>query len=68
MISMLSRFEQSRRGEESMSITVSRSYIEGANVLGNNPKETPQSVALKADASRKNLREQKKKSKNLASD
>lgn len=34
VISMLSRFEQSRRGEESMSITISRSYIDGATGLG----------------------------------
>jgi len=37
VISMLSKFEQSRRETESMSITISRSYIDGANGLGTNP-------------------------------
>ena len=46
VISMLSKFEQSRRGEESVSISISRSYIEGATGLGHNPKQTPQGVAL----------------------
>ena len=46
VISMLSRFERSRRGEESMSVAISRSYIDAATGLGVNPKQTPQGVAL----------------------
>lgn len=34
VISMLSKFEQSRRHEESMSMSISRSYIDGANNIG----------------------------------
>ena len=59
VISMLSRFEQSRRNEESMmSMSISRSYIDGANNMGpkQNPKQTPQRMAaLQSDASRKTL-------------
>jgi hypothetical protein len=66
---MLSKFEQSRRETESMSITISRSYIDGANGLGANPsKQTPQGVALQTDESRKNLQiASSKKDKHLAS-
>ena len=38
VISMLSKFERSRRGEESMSMTISRSYIDGATGLAPNSK------------------------------
>ena len=52
VISMLGKFERSLRGEESMSVTISRSYAEAAHALGQNPKATPQGVALKSDPSR----------------
>ena len=66
---MLSKFEQSRREGDSMSITISRSYVEGATGLGANPsKQTPQSVALQTDASRKHLHNPRsKKVKHMAS-
>ena len=67
---MLSKFEQSRRGEESQSISISRSYVEGATGMGANPKQTPSRVAaLQSDASRKNLKNKiiKKHDKHLAS-
>ena len=58
---MLSKFEQSRRGEESMSITISRSYIDGATGLGggnhphNHPKQTPQGLAqMQSEHTKKN--------------
>ncbi len=53
-----------------MSVTISKSYIDAATSLGANPKQTPQSVALKTDASRKNLKaslNNKKTDKHLAS-
>ena len=52
-----------------MSITISRSYVEGATGLGANPsKQTPQSVALQTDASRKHLHNPRsKKVKHMAS-
>ena len=55
MLSMLSRFEQSRREGESVSVSISQSYIDGASGLRPNPKQTPKGVALQTDSSRKNL-------------
>ena len=72
VISMLSKFERSRRGEESMSMTISRSYIDGATGLGPNSKQ-PQGggPAIDTDASVRNLRagiaSMKKADKHLAS-
>ena len=53
-----------------MSVTISKSYIDAATSLGANPKQTPQSVALQTDASRKNLKavlKSKKTEKHIAS-
>ena len=53
VISMLGKFEKSKRAEESMSVTISRSYIDGATGLGDQPKSTPQGLAHYKDESRK---------------